>query len=230
MGIPFWLSYGGLWCLVVVQALALLELIRQVGYLRTIAGPQQGAAIVDAVERGTALPELVGTRLGSADRATWSDFISTEFGAIVFLTTHCVTCREVAEELTGFERDLPDNVSLMVIMEGEESTVEKFARAGRLDSRFVCVDEAGETGKRIGVTWTPAALTVRNGKIGRSGIVNNVFQISSFINEELARDEEDDREAAVSRDLFESIRRMTDGGSETGIDEPRAASPLSKGR
>lgn len=183
----FWVSYAVLWIIVLIQGFAFLEILRQIGLLRRQIGPQQGAMIVSgAIDPGTPLPKLSGYA-PQQDLAApeWGDYFGDALGVAVFLTTHCVTCREVAHDLNGLAHDLAPIAHVVAIIEGGSDAVKTFVTEVGLDSRLVVIDEDGETARALGVDWRPAAVTTRDGVVAQAGIVNNVIQIDSLVQEEL---------------------------------------------
>ena len=179
----FWLSYALLWILVVVQGLAFLEIVRQLSQLRQRL-PRQGALVVeDAISTGEKLPELIAKASGDLRQAAWQDYLHEEWGLVVFLTIHCLTCKSIAEGLPGFVANLPDNTSALTIVEGAVDEVRNFAAETRLPRELVAIDETGATAKRLGIGWNPAALLVHRGKVGEVAIVNDIDQLDALIHD-----------------------------------------------
>lgn len=221
----FWISYIALWLVVVLQGFAFLEVLRQVGYLRREIGPQQGAMKVPGVlDPGTALPELRGLSASKGIAADWDDVLRTERGVVVFLTTHCLTCVEIAEKLQGFARDLPASVSVATVLEGRQDDVVTFINRTNLDVERTVIDEHGDTAEALGIGWRPAAITTRRGEVdehtaGLAGIVNTIYQIDALIQEDLEGDarEEDDGQRASGAESLSVLkeRPLTHAGRET---------------
>lgn len=180
----FWLSYAVLWALVAIQGFAFLELLRQVGQIRRELGPKQGALIVPgAVDTGATLPELSG--LGAADLrpARWDSYLGADQSLAIFLTTRCVSCRTIAEDLSGFAIDVRREAGVVVVVEGSIQEVSAFIREAGLDQHMVVIDEKGATSKRLGITWSPAAVTIKGRQIGDAAIVNSIDQIHALIHD-----------------------------------------------
>jgi len=186
MNISFWVSYVGLWLLVAGQGFAFLELVRQIGVLRRQLGPQQGAGIIsNAVATGERVPDLVGVRADTLEPTSWDSYFDGAIGVVVFLTSSCVTCREIAEDLSGLAKEIPEAIKITTILEAQVEEGRTFLEATHLDPRAVVFDEHGETSRRIGVSWKPAALTLRDGRLGHAAIVNTVYQVEALVMEEL---------------------------------------------
>ncbi len=165
-----------------VQGFAFLEVLRQVGLIRQQLEPQQGALIVpDAADTGAPLPELTGRAATTLRPAQWSDYFKTNLNLIVCLTTRCLSCRSIAEELTGLAADVRGDATIVALVEGMSEEVQGFMRETQLDPHLVIVDDNGAMTKRLGVSWNPGVVTVRGGEIGEAAIVNSVQQINALI-------------------------------------------------
>jgi thiol-disulfide isomerase/thioredoxin len=188
----FWISYAVLWVVVAVQGFAFLEAIRHIGLLRERLGPYQGAGIVPSkIDMGSPLPELTALT-AAGDEAAWADYLHAPLGLVLFLSPHCVTCRDVAEGLPALAGELDGEASVVTIIEGPAEEVRAFVRETELPPRLVAIDEAGATSKRLGMQWTPAALSIRGGDtLGTAAVVNDIYQVDSFVSEELAKTKDD---------------------------------------
>jgi thiol-disulfide isomerase/thioredoxin len=185
----FWVSYGVLWLVLAVQGFAFLEVIRQIGLLRKQVGPYQGAALVPTkIDMGDPLPELTAITAADGRPAAWSDYIRTSVGMVLFLSTHCLTCRDIAEGAGPLARELGEEASIVAVVEGRREEALEFARDAGLPASLVAIDEAGATAKGLGIQWSPAALSIRDhGTLGTAALVNDIYQVDSFVSEELAR-------------------------------------------
>ncbi|MBA3736265.1 MAG: redoxin domain-containing protein [Actinobacteria bacterium] len=184
----FWVSYVTLWLVLLVQGLAFLEVLRQLGTLRRQIGPLQGAGVIPrAVDTGSPLPELKAIRGEDLEPARWRDYLSAEFGVIVFLTLDCVTCRTIAAELAGFAKDAPVEANVMAVVIGGVDEAAEFISKYGLDPSLAVIDPDGSLAKTLGVSWSPGALTIRNGSLGVAAIVNSIYQIDSLLHEEVGK-------------------------------------------
>lgn len=185
----FWVSYGVLWLVLAVQGFAFLEVIRQIGLLRKQVGPYQGAALVPTkIDMGDPLPELTAITAEDGRPASWSDYIRGPVGMVLFLSTHCLTCRDIAEGAGPLARELGDEASIVAVVEGQREEALAFARDAGLPASLVAIDEAGSTAKGLGIQWQPAALSVRDhDTLGTAALVNDIYQVDSFVSEELSR-------------------------------------------
>lgn len=187
MTLIFWVSFGLLWILVVIQGLAFLEVLRQIGQLRKQVGPQQGALIMQgAVKAGDPLPQLVGLSASTLRPARWEDYLDPHFSVVVLLSTHCITCRAIAEDLTRLAADVSDEAAIIVLVEGKIDEAQAFIAKTRLNPRLVVIDEKGETAKQFGVLWNPAAITIRGKKLSEAAIINDINQLNALVRAEEA--------------------------------------------
>lgn len=178
----FWLSFALLWALVVVQGLAFLELLRQVAQLRKDVGPSLGALIVPGVvEVGAPLPPLAGVRASDGGKAAWSDYLLKESGVIVLLRSGCVSCHTLAAELSNFASSVKTDFFTVAVIEGRRDETVEFIRHTGLDASLVVIDEEGATAHRLGVSFSPGAVSVRDGSLYQAGIVNNVTQVHALL-------------------------------------------------
>lgn len=182
----FWTSYVVLWLVLILQAFALLEFTRQIASLRNTLTASGIRA--DAIPSGSSLPPLVGRRWVDGKAAVWSDYLNSETGALVFLSSRCVSCDALAAEL-GKTR-LGDT-NMVVIIQGTRDEVGALVSRAALDPMLVVFDTDGDTADLVGVSSRPAALTVRNGVIGIGGSVQRIDQISMLLEHEQARVEPD---------------------------------------
>lgn len=189
----FWVSYGVLWLVVAVQGFAFLEVIRHVGLLREQVGPYQGAALVPSkVDIGSPLQELTAVAADEPREAAWSDYLRAPLGLVLFLSTRCATCRDVAGGLGALARELGDEASVVAIVEGPSEEARAFVSDTGLPPDLVAIDETGATSKRLDIPWTPAVLSIRGGDtLGTAAVVNDIYQVDSFASEELAKATDD---------------------------------------
>jgi|SRR5436190_1725924 hypothetical protein len=181
----FWVSYAFLWAVVAIQSLAFLELLRQMASLRRRVGPDQGASLLPgAIKAGTSLPELVGSSFTSGDPAQWDDYLHHDIGIVALLSTRCGKCREVAEDLGRLWRAVHDRVDVVAVIEGRHEELLPFVQDANLPYGIAVLDPAGTTASRLGITVNPAALTIRKGRAGVAGIVNDGYQLEALLEKE----------------------------------------------
>lgn len=178
----FWVSYAVLWVVVAIQSFAFLELLRQIAALRRRVGVDQGASLMPGtVETGALLPELIGELVATGREAGWQDLLSNDIGVAVFVSPRCPTCHKVAEGLATLRASYRDVADVVVVVDGPREEVLTFLDETRVPTAAVIFDEAGETAKRVGISVAPAAMTIRERRIGVAGIVNDAHQVEALL-------------------------------------------------
>ena len=182
MNILFWMSFALLWIIVAVQGFALLEVLRQIGYIRKQLGSRQGALIMKGVVKaGDPLPDLVGYSALGRRSVSWEEYLNPVFSVVVLLSTHCTVCRTLAKDVTRFAAEVKDEAAIIVILEGRSNEVQTFINETQLDRSIVIIDENKINAERFGVMWNPAAITIRNGRLGEAAIVNDIDQLDALV-------------------------------------------------
>jgi hypothetical protein len=181
MQIIFWVSFALLWLLVAIQGFTLLEVLRQIGQIRKQIGPQQGAFMQKSGMTGEPLPDVSGRRATDLLPANWHDYLQTDFGVIVLLSTSCITCRTIAEDLSRFAVNVKGEASIVAFVQGPLDEAQTFVTSTGLDRRLVIIDEKGTTARRLRVEWNPGVVTIRKQKIDQIGIINTVDQLDNLI-------------------------------------------------
>jgi hypothetical protein len=92
-----------LWILVALLSFAFLEVLRQIGQLRKQVGDAGALIVHSTLEAGEPLPELEGVSFDSMKAARWDDYLYTETGVALVLSTRCTTCRDVAQEVAAMQ-------------------------------------------------------------------------------------------------------------------------------
>jgi hypothetical protein len=181
----FWISFAVLWILVLVQGFALLEVLRQIGFMRKQQGVgQQGNLFVRNPDlTGQELPKAAGRRAADLLPANWDDFLHGERGVLVLLSTTCIACRTVAEKLHGFIERARDVFAVATIVEGDFEDIQAFIKETRLDPRLVIIDEKGKTAEALGVKWKPGVVVVLGRQVDQVGIINDAEQLDLLLAE-----------------------------------------------
>jgi hypothetical protein len=181
----FYASYVLLWLVVAIQGLAFLEILKQQAALRRRVGPDQGASLMPgSVETGAPLPELDGSDLTTSTPAAWGRYLHHEIGVAAFMTPRCPKCHEVAEGLAQLWPNIRHEVDVVAIVHGQRNDVRKFIDDTGLPSSITVVDEEGAIAERLGISITPAAMTIRRRRIGIAGIVNDGHEVEWLVERE----------------------------------------------
>jgi methylamine dehydrogenase accessory protein MauD len=172
----WWLaSYVILWVLVVVLAILVLALARQVGTLHLRLGPR-GALEVD--EEGPPLGE-------APEPVDASDFRgrSVTLGGpgqaqlLLFVSPGCPVCREVLPSLPAAAR--VGKMAPVVVVDAPDDEARSLYGADRLEAVLVAAPEMAE-GYRIPGTPYAVALDVL-GVVRAKGTVNNLEQMDGLV-------------------------------------------------
>ena len=169
----WWLaSYVVLWVLVVVLALAVLALARQVGVLHLRLGPR-GALEVD--DEGPPLgdaPEPIDVRDPAGRPVTIGGPGSAQL--LLFVSPGCPVCREVLPSLPAASR--VGGMAPVVVSDGPPAEV-----PGTAGIRAPVV-VSPQTARAYGVPGTPYVVVLdRQGVVRAKGTVNNLEQMEGLV-------------------------------------------------
>ncbi len=182
----FWISFGLLWVIVVIQGFALLEVLRQIGLIhkqRNTEQQQSNLFVRNPALTGQPLPKVSGYRAIDLHPADWDDFLRKDQGVLILLSTTCIACRTVAEKLHKFVEEAKDVFSVVVLVEGNFEDAQIFVANTGVDPHLVIIDERGTTAQAIGVDWKPGVVFVQNRQVDQVGIINDVDQLDLLLEE-----------------------------------------------
>lgn len=177
----FLVSYALLWILVALISFAFLEVLRQIGQLRKQVGDAGALIVQSAMEAGQPLPELEAVSYTSLRPADWDTYLRTETGVVLVFSTRCSTCRDVAQDVTGYVMSERKKVSVVIIMVGEFREAKEFLISTHLPPDLVVIDEEGITLQKLGIKWTPTAMIVHNNTVGKVAVINDIEQIDGLL-------------------------------------------------
>lgn len=180
MTVLFWMSFGTLWILVAVHSFVLLEVLHQIGDIRTRLITSEHIVDLDSLA-GTPLPELAGLAAETLNPAGWDDFLVQERGVGVLFTTRCTTCITLAKQITKYGRDRrTGSTPLFVILQASLDEAKTFLHETRIDPRIVLIDPSASIGERLAVTWSPAAIAIERRRIVEGAIVTNLDELKAL--------------------------------------------------
>jgi methylamine dehydrogenase accessory protein MauD len=172
----WWLaSYVALWTLVILLAVLVVALARQVGTLHLRMGPR-GALELD--EEGPPLGEAPEPVTGTDLDGRAITIGGPGSGQLVlFVSPGCPICREVLPGVPAAAR--AGRLEPIVVTEAEEpEAVATYARSG-IEAPVVAGPGVGE---RYGVPGTPYAVVFdRIGVVQAKGTVNNLEQVEGLV-------------------------------------------------
>jgi thiol-disulfide isomerase/thioredoxin len=161
----FWIAFGALWLLVLVQGILLLLVYRHFGLLAldTSEGVERDGLLV-----GQVAPAIVGVNSAGAS-VPWEP-PAGESALLLFASTDCGPCAEVLPYVDALSTDSDQRLSVLTVVAGPPE------RAGELIEKFkthhLCL---AEDGNRIFDTYrvrvTPFAFIVgADGRVRNKGV------------------------------------------------------------
>ena len=186
-------SYIVLWFLVVILAVVVVALARQIGTLHLRLGP-----------RGAFESDLEGPALGEAPepttRAALDGSLVTIGGpsgwqVVLFASPTCHLCDQLAPSL-GVAARMHDAQPLVVVDAEEEEARPMIARKGGVDAPVVA---APDVVRAYGIPGTPFVVVLDHlGVVRAKGTANNLEQLEGLIETALARANRDNEGVAWS--------------------------------
>jgi hypothetical protein len=164
MGELFWVSYLALWILVGTVALTHIDSWTKVATLRrrvaTLANETFGPG---------------DDRDGSS--SPWRGRLPNDTGLVLALRTSCKSCATLASEAAAAASRLPPT---LVLVDGKAEDVKTLVSASGLEPERV-VQVVGVVLKRIGVSGTPSALWLQDGRFTQIVRADNLSGIEALI-------------------------------------------------
>lgn len=166
----FWVSFGVVWGLVVLQGLVMLELVRQINDLRqrrvsdpSHSRPEGPLTMEDALGIGGDIPPALTLRdATTSDVTTWHELLPTAgLSAVVFLSPTCTTCWAVARGLEQVRATGPPKSRLLALVSAQKPghADEFIARTGI--GEFAVVEEGEAVEEALNVLRKPAVALLR---------------------------------------------------------------------
>ena len=193
----WWLiSYAVLWALVVVLAIVVVALARQIGTLHLRLGPR-GALEID--EEGPALGEEVEPVLASDLEGREVALGGADMPQLLlFVSPGCDICRQVLPSVNAVARE--GDLSPILVTDADERDSAAYARK----VRAVPVVSSPEAIEEFQVPGTPyVVVTDADGVVRAKGTVNNMEQMEGLVDTARRRleagfaDHENEREEVV---------------------------------
>jgi hypothetical protein len=152
---------------------ALAEAYRDVRQLREFSGALDDSMPVDLGEARDTAPSSNGlsTDLDFAVRAV-----------VVFLDSHCGTCKLIVDSLNG---GIPKGIWLVAVAESVEAAHDWLAASGIKPSSpamdRVTVMLPGEVEQKFGIRITPLAIEIENGRLTRARTVPSIRRFYALV-------------------------------------------------
>ena len=164
-----------LWVLVIVLAVMVFALARQIGVLYERVAPAGALSLNQSLSAGDAAPEVSVRTLQGESRTAGRG----ERGAqlLFFLSPDCPICKSLLPVLKTLQRDEPQ-VEVLLLSDGEEDH-EGFVSTHQLQNFDYAVSEIA--GRTFGVSKLPYGVLVGSDhKIASLGIINSREHLESL--------------------------------------------------
>ncbi len=174
-----WLaSYVALWAMMLVQAIVIAALLRQVGILHLRIGPVGARTTNMGLEIGASLPNLNvddinGSPVSLVDRE--------RARLLVFIVPGCGICDELMPAVRTMVRSERDRLSIILITgDEEEETARSFIRKHHLDAiPFVL---SAQVASACQVRSAPYALAIdTDGVVRAKGMISHIEHLESIV-------------------------------------------------
>lgn len=171
------------WLAIIVMALLMVGLFRQIGLLHERLGPVGALTLSGGAKVGEAaplfeLPSLTGGEVRIGGKA--ADGRST---LLFFLSPTCPVCKAMLPILTSIARENAATTRLVFASDGDEAAQMKMILQQKLsDHPFVL---SADLGRGHGVGKLPYAVLIgADGKVAAKGLVNNREHVESLFEAE----------------------------------------------
>jgi methylamine dehydrogenase accessory protein MauD len=178
------LSYVVLWLMVVGLVVLALAILRQLGLLYARAGGSLGALqTADGIPLGEAIP--VGDLFDTNGVSRSLTPTTRQFKIVLMMSPSCEVCRRLIPAIPDFASSVKRDAEMLVVLTQPDSS-------GQLQSwgagaPHVAVEPA--LTDLLGVPATPYAMVIdRDGRASSKGVVNDIIQIESVLNEASQRE------------------------------------------
>lgn len=183
----FWIVFGLLCILVIIQGFAFLEVLRQLSDVRQTLSAIQGPRELGEVSIGQPLPTL--TILSAVDLAevNLSQVIGEQPTALVFLHPGCSTCRTIAEQMA--EVPVTDTVSdqvLAIVDARDTGEAKAFVERFHLQ-RLALVDPDGRVARELNVRSKPATVVISHRQVAAAVLITAYRHVHEVLTKEQVR-------------------------------------------
>jgi methylamine dehydrogenase accessory protein MauD len=173
----FTISYLILWAVVLLEAIALVVVLRAVGNLYL---GSRGAIERDGLELDTTAPDFKGTL---ADGSTFdSRHLAGRWRVFLFALPTCQICRKLLPELRGLTDELGDEVGVHVLVRGTPSLAAAFAGSVPSPNVVAISDAVATRGYRVRVSPYATVLDP-NGQVRAKGLVDRIEHVEHLLQE-----------------------------------------------
>ncbi|MGH2755798.1 MAG: hypothetical protein ACRDLB_15385 [Actinomycetota bacterium] len=173
-----WLvSYVLLWFLNALMFIVLAATIRQVGLIHHRIPPVGARTGNPGPDIGELAPTFVVADVDGVEVSIGGELLPT---VVIFLSTSCSVCDDIAPSIRSFARGERGRVEVVVIVRGEEGPIRKYARTHGMIGLSVVASET--ISDSFGVSAFPYAVLVdSNGAVRSKGVVNHLEHLESLV-------------------------------------------------
>lgn len=184
--------------LVIVQGVALLELVRQFAQVRER---------LNLDDRPSAYPAPVGMQISVPDELLTHrlrEALHSEQAALMLLSVSCLTCMDIASNWSRLDSFARDGVVLLPILQARSAQeAQRFIAATELREDETVLDPTGQLsdsiGRQTGLNTRPAAVILEHGRLQRIDIVRSAHQLAAVLDTTFAQKGSSERTNPKSR-------------------------------
>lgn len=155
---PFYLSYGALWILVILHSLILLGVVRLVYQLQQ-SGTAAGFSRDGRMSAGQAAPEFSAVNLAGAPISS-ADFAG-RLTALLFVAPDCPACTDILDDDMAYLNHKAHGHLIVICRAGREACA-RLAEQHGLDVPVVA-DEDDQVSRLYGISAVPTAVLINAG-------------------------------------------------------------------
>jgi len=168
-----------LWIAVVVLALVVFALARQIGVLYERVAPAGALMVNKQLEVGMDAPKVAAETLSGSVIEIGGAPASGRSQLLFFLSPDCPVCKTLLPVIKSASNSEKDWVDLVLASDGEEQPHAAYVKAHHLESQQYVISEV--LGRTYGVGKLPYAVLIdEQGKIASMGIVNSREHLESL--------------------------------------------------
>lgn len=176
---PLAVAHTILWVLVVVLALVVLALARQVSLLHARISPVGALMLARGLTVGAPVPELAVEDLAGAHLHIGGARADGKCLLVMFVSPTCPVCKVLLPVLKSSRRDEQAWLEIVLASDGETAAQRAFVAAAGLEAFRYVVDEG--LGRQFQVGRLPYAVLVDAGGILRArGLINSREHLESL--------------------------------------------------
>jgi methylamine dehydrogenase accessory protein MauD len=175
-GIVFPLVF--VWILLLIEGLALVIIMREIGRIHLRLGPPYGArGLRDGLDIGSLVPPVTAKDQYQQQREIGGK--STKPLLLLFMAVGCPSCRSLSPALETFQRGYPE-LDVVVAIESDGRSVEGMLARENLEKIRCFVD--GNLARHFQIRIYPYAILLDTaGRVISKGVVNNLEHLESLV-------------------------------------------------